>query len=85
MSQDFQSLGKPSTSLETVANRKNGWDTQAVEPLITERTDGSDYSAYDIRSNRQALGLTISNMASHTETPTAAQPVTPYDPFQAGS
>lgn len=84
MTQDYQSLGGVSPELEAAIAEKSGWQGAAPEPDVEEMTDGSDFSIWDRHTNRQTLGRSIPNMAGHVETPTAAQPVTPFDPFRAG-
>lgn len=84
MTQDFQSIGQAAPELDAVARERQGWQQDTPQPEITEFTDGSDFSFWDKRANGQVLGRAIPNMAGHAETPMAAQPVTPYDPFQGG-
>lgn len=84
MSQEFQSIGSASTELDAVAAQHQGWPDDTVRPEIEEYTENSDFSFYDRRANAQALGRSIDNMAAHTETPAAAQPVRPFDPFHPG-
>lgn len=79
MSQEFQSIGKASPELDAVAAEHQGWQQDTPQSEIVELTDGSDYSFWDKRANSQVLGRSLSNMAGHTETPAAAQPVTPFD------
>jgi hypothetical protein len=82
--QDFQMLGCVSPELDAVAAKRQGWQGDVADRQVDERTDGSDFSFWDKRANGQVLGRAIPNMAGHAETPMAAQPVTPYDPFQGG-
>jgi hypothetical protein len=85
MSQEFQSIGSASSALDAVADQHQGWPDDTVRPQIEEYTENGDFSFHDRRANSQALGRSVPNMAAHTETSAAAQPVRPYDPFQPGA
>lgn len=86
MTQDYEMLGKASDELEAVVAERQGWEDQPrVEPLGVEMSDGKDYSFWDRRANRQALGLnTLPGndatfpMAGHEEPPMAGQDAQPF-------
>lgn len=89
MSQDYQSIGRPSSELEAVAARHQGWGPTASqpaagdipEPMTIEITDRSDYSFRDRRANLQLFQRNPhaggSSMAGYVEPPMASVQVHP--------
>jgi hypothetical protein len=87
MAQDTQSIGQSSPQLDRIAGERQGWTDEhgrPLEPIVdlgTERTDGVDFSFHDVRANRQALGLSIPNMAGYTEPSMASIEPVPFARF----
>jgi hypothetical protein len=90
VTQSHELIGNVSPLLDKAWSEHQGWDSQPPEPLGFEQVDATDFSQADIRGNRQILGATGTPghatfcgphaafpMADHSETPMAAQPVTP--------
>jgi len=78
MSQDFESIGTPSDELQAVAEEKQGRQGSPARPQVDEMVADFDFSRYDRRSNLQALGHEIANMAGYSEGSMAGHPVTPW-------
>jgi hypothetical protein len=92
MSQDYELLGQLSPAAERVAAQKIGWQGDQVDTLGQEITDQSDFSAWDRRANKQAMGSAGGNyvgnaapdvMASHQEISMAGIQVSPPAPEEA--
>lgn len=90
LTQDFESIGKPSDELEAVASEKQGWQGSPAKPQVDELVSDFDFSRYDRRANSQALGTgpsggeQIPNMAGYSEGPMAGHPVEPWDALADG-
>lgn len=80
MSQAYESIGAPTTQVEQVAARHEGWNTSPHEDLVHDFTNNPFYAEYEQRTNTQALGLDgrlpadphLNRMEDHHELPMAA-------------
>ncbi len=79
MSQDYESIGELAPiAEETAFADPTGWIGEQPERLAVEQTE-HNFSFRHQRSNTQALGFHIPNMAGYIdEPPMAATPVNPW-------
>lgn len=80
MAQDTQLIGRLAPDAERNAERKVGWQGGPTDSFVDELTDGSDFSFWDRRADRQLRGLEISNMAGYSEPSMAAHQPGHYVP-----
>jgi hypothetical protein len=71
VAQDTEMIGQLSPEAEHIAAEKAGWQGEIPENLGSQQTM-HDFSARLVRSNTQAKGLVIPNMAGYADEPPAA-------------
>jgi hypothetical protein len=79
MAQAYEDIGRSPAERGFIPFGRADGTSPPAEPLGAAETDQA-MTIYGRRYNRQALGLTIDNLASYREEPMAARTVYPYDP-----